>query len=58
MLVNFQKVNGGTIAINPKFVMFVEESPVGVDIVMSDGGTSKVHGNFLQVVGIIQGQLQ
>lgn len=57
MLVTFQKYSGGTVAINPKFVMMVEESRSGTDIVMSDGGTTKVTESYLTTVGIIQGQL-
>lgn len=57
MLVTFQKYSGGTVAINPKFVMMVEESRSGTDIVMSDGGTTKVTETYTSVVGIIQGQM-
>jgi len=58
MLVTFQKFSGGTVAINPKFVMMVEESKNGTDIILSDGGTTKVTDTYLNVVGIIQGQLR
>jgi hypothetical protein len=57
MLVTFQKYSGGTVAINPKFVMMIEDSKSGTDIIMSDGGTTKVTESYLNVVGIVQGQL-
>lgn len=58
MLLQFQKVQGGYVAINPEMVMLIEEKPVGVDIIMSDGGTTTVEGNYLTTVGIISGGLQ
>ena len=57
MLVHFIKMTGGTIAINPKFVMFVQEAPNGCDIVMSDGGTTRITTSYLEAVGILDGQL-
>jgi hypothetical protein len=57
MLVTFQKYSGGVVAINPKFVMMIEEAKSGTNIMMSDGGTTKVTESYLNVVGIIQGQL-
>ena len=57
MLVTFQKTNGQVVAINPKFVMMVEDVKGGTDIIMSDGGTTRVTESYLSVVGIIQGQL-
>lgn len=57
MLVTFQKTTGVTVAINPKFVMMIEEAKGGTDIVMCDGGTTKVKDSYLNVVGIIQGQM-
>ena len=57
MLVTFQKFSGGTVAINPKFVMMVEETHSGTNIIMSDGGTTKVTDTYFNVVGVIQGQL-
>lgn len=57
MLLQFQKVQGGYISINPKFVMLIQEKPVGVDIIMSDGGTTTVVGDYLTTVGIINGGL-
>lgn len=57
MLVTFQKFSGGTVAINPKFVMMVEEAKSGTNIIMSDGGTTKVTDTYFNVVGVIQGQL-
>jgi hypothetical protein len=57
MLVTFQKFSGGTVAINPKFVMMVEDTKSGTNIIMSDGGTTKVTETYLTVVGIIQGQM-
>lgn len=57
MLIQFQKVQGGFVAINPKYVMLVEEAPVGVNIIVSDGGTTRVEGDYLSVVGIINGAL-
>lgn len=58
MLVTFQKFSGGTIAINPKFVMMVQESLNGTDIIMSDGGTTRVTESYINVVGVIQAQLR
>lgn len=58
MLVTFQKCSGGTVAINPNFVMMINETPNGADIIMSDGGTTRVVETYLNVVGIIQGQLR
>jgi hypothetical protein len=57
MLVTFQKYSGGVVAINPKFVMMIEEAKSGTNIMMSDGGTTKVTESYLNVVGIVQGQL-
>lgn len=58
MLVTFQKTNGQTVAINPEFVMMVEDVKGGTDIVLSDGGTTRVTESYLNVVGIIQAQLR
>lgn len=57
MLVTFQKYSGGVVAINPKFVMMIEEAKSGTNIMMSDGGTTKVTESYLNVVGIVQAQL-
>jgi hypothetical protein len=57
MLVTFQKYSGGVVAINPKFVMMITEALNGTDIMMSDGGTTRVTESYLNVVGIVQGQL-
>lgn len=57
MLVTFQKTNGQTVAINPKFIMMIEDAKGGTDIVMSDGGTTRVTENYISVVGIVQGQM-
>ena len=57
MLIQFQKVQGGYIAINPNHVMLVEEAPVGVNIIVADGGTTRVEGEYLTVVGIINAAL-
>jgi hypothetical protein len=57
MLVTFQKYSGGVVAINPKFVMMIEEAKSGTNIMMSDGGTTKVTESYLNVVGIVQAQM-
>ena len=58
MLIYFNDaLNDNSVAINPKFVMMVEEANSGTNIIMSDGGTTKVTDTYLIVVGIIQGQL-
>lgn len=57
MLVHFQKFSGGTIAVNPKFVMLVQEAPNGCDIVMADGGTTRITTSYLEAVGILNAQL-
>ena len=57
MLVTFQKYSGGVIAINPKFVMMIEEALNGTNITMSDGGSTRVKESYLNVVGIVQGQM-
>lgn len=57
MLVHFVRMTGGTIAVNPKFVMFVQDAPNGCDIVMADGGTIRVTESYLTAVGILSGQL-
>lgn len=58
MLITFQKSSGGVIAINPKFIMMVEESKSGgANIIMSDGGTTKVDDSYLNVIGLVQGEL-
>jgi hypothetical protein len=50
MLIHFQLLKGGTIAINPNYVMLVEESQVGTTVILTDGGSTKVQGNYLDVV--------
>lgn len=57
MLIQFQKSQGGYIAINPEYVMLVEEGKDSTNIILSDGGTTKVIGDYLTTVGIINGAL-
>jgi hypothetical protein len=56
MFVHFSKMSGGTIAVNPKHVMLIQEAPNGCDIVMVDGGTTRVTTPYIEVVGILNGQ--
>lgn len=57
MLIQFQKSQGGYAAINPKMVMLVEEAKDSVVITLSDGGQTRVQGDYLTTVGIINGAL-
>lgn len=57
MLIYFQKMSGGSVAINPNYVILVQEAPNGCDIVLADGGTTRVTESYLNVVGTINGQL-
>lgn len=57
MLIYFQKMSGGSIAINPKSVILVQEAPNGCDIVLSDGGTTRVTESYLNTVGMINAQM-
>lgn len=58
MLVTFNKFSGGVIALNPNFVMMIQEALNGTDIIMCDGGTTRVTETYMNVVGIVQGQLR
>jgi hypothetical protein len=60
MLIYFERpFDAGSVAINPQFVMLVEDCKAGTtNIVMVDGGTTKVRGNYMEVIGRLNGELK
>jgi hypothetical protein len=58
MLIYFERPDAGSVAINPHFVMLVEATMAGANIVMADGGTTKVTGNYMEVIGRLNGELK
>jgi len=60
MLIYFERpFDAGSVAINPHFVMLVEQSiPGTTNIVMVDGGTTKIRGDYMEVIGRLNGELK
>jgi len=59
MLIYFERpFDAGSVAINPQFVMLVEDIAGTTNIVMVDGGTTKVSGNYMEVIGRLNGELK